>query len=74
MAKHLTMYDADTLLDSKKVHVVVELKGLPVVTCVTTDYKEAKSVCIREENTVMLTLNPETIAKVKAGEILEFNL
>lgn len=74
MVKHLTMDDVDTMLLTQKVHLVVELNAVPVVTCVTTSYTEAKGVCVREENAVMLTLSAATIAKAKSGEVLEIVL
>lgn len=74
MAKHLTMSDVDTMLQNKSAHVVVELNAVPVVTCVTTEYNEAKRMCIRDENTVMVTLTPNTIAEIQSGRILEIVL
>lgn len=74
MAKHLTMKDVENILDNKSVYVVVEVNTMPVVTLVTTDYNQAKGCYLLEENSIMLSISPETIARIKSGELLELKV
>lgn len=74
MVKHLKMQDVDNLLVDKSVYLVVEINTYPVVTLVTTEYVEAKANMLIEENRVMLSMSPETVARAKSGELLDLRV
>lgn len=75
MVQQLKMDDVDNMLVDKYVYVVVDLSPIPVATLTTTKYVEARSAWAETEALgVILALSPETVAKIKAGELTEILL